>query len=150
MSAAALFEERTDPGRVSSALLAAAVHAVLLAVLVFGVSWQNRPPESIAAELWEPPTPAPVPEAPKLPPKVEPAPPPQPEPVIQKPEIAEKAPPKPAPNVQPKPKAEPPKDAAKPRDHEAQRQIREQLAREQASLAVDRERQHIRDQLARE
>ena len=153
MSAAALFEERIDPGRVTSALLAAAVHAVLLAVLVFGVSWQNRPPESIAVEIWDAPPPAPVQEAPKPPPKVEPAPPPKPEPVIQKPEIAEKAPPpKPAPKPAPKAEAKPVPKAAplKPKVDETQKRIREELAREQASLALDRERQHIRDQLARE
>ena len=54
-ASAALFEERVDPGKVSSALLAAAVHLALLAVLVFGVRWQNRPPEAVSVELWEPP-----------------------------------------------------------------------------------------------
>lgn len=163
MSAAAVFEERSDPGAAASALMAAAVHLLLLAVLVFGLRWQNRPPEAVQVELWEPP-PAPAAEAPKPEPKVEP-PPPAPvkaEPVIPKPEIVEKAapPPKPVPKTPPKaeprpaPKAvakpAPPKPPARPRDEEAQRQIREQLAREQASLAVDRERQQITEQLARE
>jgi colicin import membrane protein len=144
------------------------VHLLLLAVLVFGVRWQNRPAESVSVELWEPP-PAPA----VVPPKPEPAPPPpvaapelkpepvipKPEPVIPKPDIVEKAPPpkpkpKPAPKVAPpKPKAviaPAPKVAARPRDEAAQRQIRDQLAREQASLAIDRERQHIKDQLARD
>lgn len=145
MSAAAVFEERIDPGRFTSALLAAAVHALLLAVLVFGVSWQNRPPESIAVELWEPPPPASVQEAPKL----EPAPPAavKPEPVLAKPEIVEKKapPPKPVPKAEPKPvpKAEP----LKPKVDDTQKRIRAELAREQASLALNRE---IRDQLARD
>jgi colicin import membrane protein len=151
---AALFEERVDPGKVSSAVLAAAVHLALLAVLIFGVRWQNRPPEAVSVELWEPPPPAPVVEAPK----VEPAPPPEvkPEPVAPKPDIALKAPPpKPVPKVEPpKPKAavapEPPKVAVKPRDDAAQRQIRDQLAREQASFAVNHEQQQIKDQLERE
>jgi colicin import membrane protein len=165
---AAVFEERSDPGQMASALLSAAVHLLLLVVLVLGVSWQSRPPEPIAVELWEP-LPATVAEAPKPPPE-----PPapvvaKPEPVLPKPEIAEKAPPprpvpKPVPKVEPRPKpeppkavakppkdaAKPPKDAAKPRDEEAQRQIREQLQREQAALAIDRERQHIRELLARD
>lgn len=168
VASAAVFEERIDPGKLSSALLAAAVHLLLLAVLVFGVRWQNRPAESVSVELWEPP-PAPA----VVPPKPEPAPPPpvaapelkpepvipKPEPVIPKPDIVEKAPPpkpkpKPVPKVAPpKPKAviaPAPKVAARPRDEEAQRQIRDQLAREQASLAIDRERQHIKDQLARD
>lgn len=151
---AAMFDERIDPGRISSYLLAAAVHLLLFAILVFGVSWQNRPPESIAVELWEPPPPAPVVEAPKPLPQVEPAPPVavKPEPVVPKPEIVEKKapPPKPKPvlKVEPKPvaKAEP----LKPRVDDSQKRMREELAREQNSLAVDRERQSIRDQLAKD
>ena len=160
----AVFEERSDPGQATSALMSAAVHLLLLAVLVFGVRWQNRPPEAIAVELWEPPPAPVVAEAPKPAPAPEPVPVVvKPEPVLPRPEIAEKAPPpkpkpvpkvepKPAPKVVPKPtpKPAPPKAAVKPRDEEAQRQIREQLLREQAALAVDRERQQIKDQLTRE
>jgi colicin import membrane protein len=152
-ASAALFEERIDPGKVSSAVLAAVVHLALLAVLVFGVRWQNRPPEAVSVELWEPPAPAPAPvvEAPKPAPKVEPAPAPvvKPEPVIPKPDIAVKAPrPKPVPKVEPKPV--PPKPAAKPRDEAAQRQIREQLLREEASFDFNREQQRIKDQLTKD
>jgi colicin import membrane protein len=159
-ASAALFEERIDPGKISSAVLAAAVHLALVAVLVFGVRWQNRPPEAVSVELWEPPPPAPVVEAPAPAPKVEPLPPPppvvKPEPVIPKPDIVLKAPPpKPVPKVEPpKPKAvvppQPPKAAAKPHDEAAQRQIRDQLAHEQASIAAGQEQQRIRDQLARD
>jgi colicin import membrane protein len=150
---AAVFEERVDPGKLASAMLAAVVHLLLFAVLVFGVQWQNRPPETIAVELWEPP-PAPVAEAPQPLPKVEPVPPPpvaaKPEPVLAKPEIAEKAPPKPkpVPKVEPKPVLKP--EPLKPRVDETQKRMREELAREQASLAVDRERQHIKDLLAKD
>lgn len=169
---AAVFEERDDPGKVSSALLSGAVHAVLLAVLIFGVRWQSRPPEAVQVELWLPPPPAPVVEAPRpeSAPKVEPAPPPKPEPVIPKPEIVEqKAPPpkpKPPPKVEPKPvppkpvakveqKPPPPKPVAKPeplkpRVDEAQKRIQEQLAREQNSIAVDKERQNLKDLAAAE
>jgi colicin import membrane protein len=172
MSAAAgtasMFEERIDPGRIASFVLAAAMHLALFAVLVFGVRWQNRPPEAVMVELWSEPLPVQVQPAESKPePRAEPVPPPvlKPEPEIPKPEIAEKAPPpkpvpkveplKPVPKVEPpKPKAvvapAPPKVAAKPRDEEAQRQIRDQLAREQASFAVDHERQQIKDQLARD
>jgi colicin import membrane protein len=162
-AAASIFEERTDPGRVLSALLAAAMHAVLLLVLIFGVRWQNRPPEAVQVELWSPPAPAPV-EEPKPVPKAEPAPPPvivKPEPAVPKPEIVEKKapppPPKPKPVAKTEPKVEPkpvPKpvakaDTLKPRVDESKR-FQEELAREQAALAIDRERQHIKDQLARE
>ena len=172
MSAAAVFEERHEPGQLSSALLSAAMHLLLLAVLVLGVRWQSRPPEAVEVELWVPPPPAPVVEVPKPEPlpKVEPPPPPvveKPAPVPPKPEIVEKAAPpkpKPVPKVEPKPlppkpvaKAEikpPPKPVAKPeplkpRVDESKR-FREELAREQASLAVDRERQLLKDLAARE
>lgn len=153
---AAAFEERSDPGQAASALLAAAVHVLLLLVLIFGVRWQSRPPESVVVELWNEPVAVQVPEEPKPIPRVEPAPLPaiKPEPVITKPEIVEKKapPPKPVPKVEPKPKPkpEPPKAVTRPRDEEAQRQIRDQLQREQASFAIDRERQQIKDQLARD
>lgn len=147
MSAAA-FEQRADPGQLASALLAAAVHVLLFLVLVFGVHWQNRPPVAVEVELWNEPVAAQAP----VEPKPEPAPPParvptaKPEPVIAKPEIVEQK----APPPRPVPKVEPPKAPVKPRDDEAQRQIRDQLAREQASLAIDRERQQVKDQLARD
>jgi colicin import membrane protein len=145
----AMFDERIDPGRIASFLLAAAMHLALFAVLVFGVRWQNRPPEAVMVELWNEPVAAPVQAEPKPAPEPVVA---KPEPVIAKPEIAEKAPPpKPKPiakaEPKPKPKPEPPKVAARPRDEEAQRQMREQLNRE---LAIDRETQQIRDQLARD
>lgn len=148
---AAVFEERVDPGKAASAMLAAMVHLLLFAVLVFGVQWQNRPPETIAVELWEPP-PAPVVEAPKPLPQVEPVPPPvvaKPEPVIPKPEIAEKAPPKPkpVPKVEPKPVLKP--APLKPRVDESKR-FQEELAREQASMQVARESQRIKELLAKD
>ncbi len=170
--AAGVFEERVDPGQFASALLSAAVHLILLAILIFGVRWQSRPPESIAVELWEAP-PAPVVEAAKPLPKVEPPPPPvvkpepkpeplRPEPRVEKPEIKLKEPakmkpapkpvakpvPKPVPQPLPKPvvKSEP----FKPKVDDTQRRIQAELAREQASFASDRERQQIKDQLARE
>ena len=144
---AAVFEERVDPGQGASLVLSAFVHLALVAVLVFGVRWQNRPPDVVNVELWEAPQPAPVVEPPKPAPRIEPVPAPKPEPVIEKPEIAVKAPlpkPKPLPKVEPKPAPRPPSDA------EAQKRLREELVREQAALAVDRERQQIREQLARE
>ena len=186
MSAAAtagVFEERPDAGRLISFALAAAVHLLLLAVLLFGVRWQNRPPEAVVVELWREPPPPPVQIAPKPEPVPEPAPvieAPKPEPVIEKPEIAIKEPPKPKPEVKPKPvpkpvpkpepkpvpKAEPklkpeppkakpvpqakPEAKPRPRDDEMQKRMREELAREQLALQTDRERQAIKDQLARD
>ena len=69
---ASIFEERIDPGRISSALLAAVVHVLLFLVLVFGVRWQNRPPESVMVELWTEPVAVQAPAEPMPIPKLEP------------------------------------------------------------------------------
>ena len=156
-----MFEQRIDPGKLTSFVLAALVHLLLLAILLFGVRWQNRPPESIAVELWEPP-PAPAQVEPATAPKPEPVPEPvvaKPEPVVPRPEIVEKkAPPpkpKPVPKVEPKPvlkaapKPVPKAEPFKPRVDDTQKRMRAELAREQASLAMDREK-HMRDQGARD
>jgi colicin import membrane protein len=164
MSAAAVFEERIEPGQAASALLSAAVHLVLVAVLFVGVRWQSRPPEAVQVELWEPPPPAAEAPKPAPAPRVEPPPAPKPEPAPPKPEIVEKKAPPPKPKAEPKPKPEPvakaehkppPKPVAKaeplkPKVDEAQKRIQEQLAREQASLAVDRERQRLKEMAAAE
>lgn len=151
------FDARAEPGAASSAVLAVLVHLLLFGVLFLGVRWQSRPPETISVELWVPP-PVVQPVEVKPEPVVEPAPPPKPEPVIEppKPEIAIKArpePPKPKPKPEPpkpkpeavKPKHEPVKPAApaKPRDDEMQKRMREELAREQDAVKVDRERQEF-------
>jgi colicin import membrane protein len=140
---APMFDERIDPGRIASFVLAAAMHLALFAVLVFGVSWQNRPPEAVQVELWDEPAPAPV--------EVKPAPVPdpvvaKPEPVIAKPEIALKDPEK----LKPVPKPVPKVDPVKPKVDDVRKRMREELAREQASLAVDHERQQLKEQLARD
>jgi len=161
-SSFAMFDERIDPGRVSSFAFAALVHIALFAVLMFGVRWQNRPPEAVQVELWSAPAPAPVQVEPKPVPEVAKPPVPEPvvakpepaivkpEPVIPKPDIVLKEPAKlkPVPKPVPKPvvKPEPPKQKAE----EIQKRMREELAREQASLAVEHERQQIRAQLAKD
>lgn len=128
MSTLAYFKTRPDYGMGRAFALAFAVHAVLIAVMFFGVRWQNHPGDTVTVELWEPPPPpppAPVVEPPKPPPKVET---PKPEPEVKKPDIVEKAPP-------PKPK---PKPEAK-RDDEIQRNLlREQVALEQRKLDEER------------
>ena len=151
------FEERPEPGGASSAVLAVLVHALLFGILFLGVRWQSRPPETISVELWVPP-PVVEPVEVKPEPAAEPAPPPKPEPMVEppKPEIAIKAkpePPKPKPKPEPpkpkpepvKPKHEPVKPAApaKPREDEMQRRMRDELAREQNAVKVDRERQEF-------
>jgi len=151
-----LFDERPDPGLAASLSLAALVHVLLLAVLFVGVRWQNRPPEVMEVELWRAP-PVEAPEPPKPEPAVEAPPPPKPEPVIEKPDIAVKEPAKPKPVPVVKPRPAPPKPAAKPvppqpsaAEREAQKRLQEELAREQQTLAANREREQIREQLARD
>jgi len=158
----AIFDRRDEPGLGRSALLAAAVHLLLAALLVFGVSWQSRAPEIVTVELWEPP-PASVPDAPRE----EQAPPPveaKPEPPIEKPQIVEKPAPKPKPKPAPKVEAKPPpkppakaapKPAAKtavlpPPDDTFRKRMLEEVAREQAAFSAKHERDKVRDQLARE
>ncbi len=138
-----------------SALLALAVHVLLVAALMLGVHWQSRAPDVVTVELWQPP-PEPVARPAPPQPKVEPAPPPpapKPEPRIEKPDIAIKAKPKPKPEVKPAPKPEPvvkPKPAPPPDETMAQRLLAEALQREDRQRAAERERQQIRDQLQRE
>jgi colicin import membrane protein len=146
------FGERYEPGYGRSFALAFAIHAVLIAVMFFGVRMQSYQPETVSVELWEPPPlPAPVVEPPKLEPrpepKVEPEP-PKPEPKIEKPQIVEKPAPKPKPKAEPKPKPPPPvaKPKPVPRDLELEKRAREEVAREQGEF---RERQ-AREQAARE
>lgn len=86
-------------------------------------------------------------------PKPKPKPKPKPEPPKPEPPKAKPEPPKPKPKpeaVKPKPEPVKPVAPAKPRDDEMQKQMREELAREQSSLKADRERQDIKNQLARE
>jgi colicin import membrane protein len=146
-----LFDERREEDLAPAVVLALVVHLVLAAVLMLGVRWQSRAPETVTVELWQPPPP-PAPVVAPEPPKPAPAPAAKPEPRFEKPDIAVKEPPKPKPRPEPKPK---PKPAAKPPppkpdDSAAQRQLREELAREQQRLAADRERRAISEQLARD
>lgn len=143
--------ERYEPSFVPSAVLAAVVHLLLVALLVFGVRWQSRPPESVMVELWQPP--APAAEAPRVETPA-PAPPPEvkPEPSVEppKPDIAVKAPVKPEPKPKAVPKPRPEARAPTPLREDVQKRMREELLREQQALNVDHERQNIKEQLQRE
>lgn len=161
LGAGPLFRERPQPGFARAIALAFAVHAILIAVLFVGVRFQSSAPDAVTVELWEPqPAPRAV-EPPPPPPKVEPRPEPpkaepRPEPKVEKPEIVEKAAPKPKPKPEPKPEPKPkpkPRAEAKPkppaRDLEFEKQMREELAQEQASLRAQQAREAAaREQLA--
>ena len=58
---------RRPRGKLIALVLAIAVNVLFLVVLVFTVSWQNRPPEAVTAELYAPPTNAPAAEPPSIP-----------------------------------------------------------------------------------
>jgi colicin import membrane protein len=125
-----------DPARLPAAVLAVAVHLLLVVVLFFGVRWSSSVPESVVVELWQPqPEPVqekpepPKPEPPKPEPKPEPKPVPKveakPPPAIKKPDIVvekEKPPPKPKPVPKPEPKI----------DLDFRKQMQEELQRELA------------------
>jgi colicin import membrane protein len=92
-----------EPGRFTSGLLAVVVHVLFIAMLVFGIRWQQRLPEPLVAELWQeipPPKAQPVVRPPEPPPplptpKPQTPPPEPPKPVVQqKPVPAPVAPPK--------------------------------------------------------
>jgi colicin import membrane protein len=139
-----------------SFVLSALVHILLVAILVLGVRWQVRAPETVTVDLVAVP-PAPVPEPPKPvveppkpvpPPKVEPEVKPPP-PKVEKPEIAvpEKPKPKPKPKPEPKPK---PKPEVKPKeDPNFQKRLQEQVAAEQKALDQQRQERELRELLAR-
>ena len=85
---------RRARGKWAALLLALFVNLLFVGVLVFSVSWQNRTPQAVSAELYAPPppqphvTPQPRPQVPPpkpAPPPPQPAPKP-PEPVVEKPD----------------------------------------------------------------
>lgn len=142
-------EKHFEPALGRSITLAFLVHAALFAALLLGVRWQSSPPEAVVVELWEAPPPAREAEPPKPLPRVEPAPTPKPEPRIAEPDIALKEPARPKPKPEPQ-KVESKPEPPKPRVDEFRKQLREQLAREQATIAQQRREQEMRDLLARE
>jgi colicin import membrane protein len=112
-----------EPGRFASGLLAVAVHVAFIVLLVFGISWQQRAPAPLVAELWReipPPRPGPVQRAVPEPPAPPPA--PRPEPVRPPEPKAEPPPPK---AVSPPPRAD-------IELKEKQRKLKERKAAEQA------------------
>ena len=129
-----------EPDGVTPAVLSAMVHLVLLAVLIFGLRWQSKHPDTVAVELWNE-LPVIEPSEPKIEPKAEVKPEiksePKVEPVPQKPDIA----------VEREKKSKKPQNEPPLRFDTTQR-IREQLAQEQQALKRTRERQEALKQFA--
>ncbi|SDC89692.1 Cell division and transport-associated protein TolA [Massilia sp. PDC64] len=116
-----------EPNRWPAIGLAVGVHALLLAFLWIGVSWQNNAPVAVEAEIWDvttqtaapPPAPAPAPE-------------PEPEP--------ETPPPRPAPKaVEPPPVVEKPQPKAPDIALEREKKRKEELKRKQIEEERERE-----------
>ena len=99
-------------------VLAVLVHALLGALLFFGIRWQSSPPAVIQAELWSatPQTAAPPPQRVPPPQKVEAPPEPkaEPEPPVSKADIVERAPPRVEPKKKEPVKVEAPQPLPKP------------------------------------
>lgn len=92
-----------EPNRGASIGLAVGVHALLLAFLWIGVSWQNNTPVAVEAEVWDVTTQTAAPPPP--PPQPEPEPEPQPEaPPQPTPKAVEPPPPPPVAVDKPQPK----------------------------------------------
>lgn len=128
--------DREQPGKLAAGVMAVLVHVVFFAFLVFGVSWQRRPPEPVVAELWSS-----LPPVTKQQPKLEVVPPPPAPPVIK----PEPPAPKPAPKAEAKP-APDPKPTAKPDIAlEKEKQDRAKREREQAEKAELKKREEERE-----
>jgi colicin import membrane protein len=118
-----------EPNRWPAIGLAVGVHALLLAFLWIGISWQNNAPVAIEAEIWDvtaqtaaPPPPPPAPE-----PEPE-TPPPQPTPKV--------APPPPT-VEQPQPKQP---DIALERQKKRKEELKRKLAEEERQRKIEEEK----------
>jgi colicin import membrane protein len=113
---------RRPRGKWAALILALFVNLLFVGVLVFSVSWRNRPPEAVTAELYAPPPPTVT--APR---RVEPKPQPKPEPPPPPPEPPKAVPTPPPPAVtRPDTQA----DIALKAKREAERLQQEQAERE--------------------
>lgn len=119
-----------EPNRWPAIGLAVGVHAMLLAFLWIGVSWQNNAPVAVEAEIWDvttqtaAPPPAPAPE-------------PEPEPETPPPQPAPKA-------VEPPPVVEKPQPKAPDIALEREKKRKEELKRKQLEEEREREREEKR------
>ncbi|WP_198119680.1 cell envelope integrity protein TolA [Massilia rhizosphaerae] len=118
-----------EPNRWPAIGLAVGVHALLLAFLWIGISWQNNAPVAIEAEIWDVTTQTAAPPPPPPAPEPEPeTPPPQPTPKV--------APPPPA-VEQPQPKQP---DIALERQKKRKEELKRKLAEEEQQRKVEEEK----------
>jgi colicin import membrane protein len=122
-----------EPNRGPAIVLAVAMHALLLAFLWFGISWQNNVPVAVEAEVWDMKTEAAAPTPPP-PQPAEPEPQPQPEPA-------------PAPKVAPPPPVErlaPPPDIALEREKKRKEELLKKREQERELAEQQKEREQAR------
>jgi colicin import membrane protein len=111
-----------EPNRWPAIGLAVGMHAMLLAFLWIGVSWQNNTPVAVEAEVWDVTTQTAAPPPP--PPTPEPEPEPQPEAPAPRPRVAE-----PPPVAEPAPTKQP--DIALEREKKRKEELKKRQAEEQ-------------------
>jgi len=123
-----------EPNRWPSIGLAVGVHALLLAFLWIGVSWQNNTPVTLEAEVWDVQTQTAAPP----PPPPTPAPEPEPEPETPPPPVPRAVEPPPPPVVKPAPPKTP--DIALEREKKRKEELqRKQEQQEEERLERQRE-----------
>lgn len=144
-TAGAHYRVPPEPRRWSAIVLAVAMHALLLAFLVIGISWQNNKPAAVEAEVWDMKvqSAAPPPPPPQAEPEPQPEPPPPPAPKVVEPP----APPAPAPDIklqqEKKHKEELRKQAEekKAREEQKKRELAEQKEAEQKAAEEQKARE---------
>jgi colicin import membrane protein len=123
--AGAPYQVPPEPSRWPAIMLAVAVHAILLAFLWFGISWQNNEPVSVEAEVWDVKT---LEAAPTPPPPQEAEPEPAPAPV---PKVAE----------QPQEEPVTPPDIALEREKKRKEELRREQERRELAEEQEREKE---------
>ena len=139
-----------------SGALALAMHIAFFILIIFGVAWQQKRPDSaIVVELWNdlPPMAQPKPVPPP-----EPAPAPEPEPPKPAPKVVPKPEPKPAPKAKPEPapkadielkeKLEKERKQKEKERLEAKRRAEEKKREEAQRLAEEKKREEEKKRLA--
>lgn len=139
------YDDVTRRDRTLSGALAFAMHVLFLVLMVIGVSWQQKRPDTpVTVDLWSSLPPLPEPQA-QAPPEE-----PKPEPVPPKPVAKPGSEPKPKPKPEPKRESKP--DIALKEKLEKERKERERLEAErrqkelEKKAALEKERQ-LKEQL---
>jgi colicin import membrane protein len=127
---------RGTRGKWTSLVLALVVNLLFVGVLVFSMSWQNRTPEAVTAELYAPPPPTPRVQPQPKPPATQPQ--PAPQPVVKAPPPVEKPDTRDA-DIALKAKQE--------EEHRRQEQARQEELRRQQEL---RKQEEVRKEQARQ